>query len=123
MLMWIDSGGGQLPNGFEEKLKEQNVTRDDRHDYVWINLDTGAVLSLIDVGGWRTAHTSGYKVFLSSPGGLGPLIDVTFGLIGASFAKFDATQTGSETYSSAFDESRSKISERLGARQLYDEED
>jgi hypothetical protein len=119
--MWIDTGSSRLPDGTEEKLREQSVVRVDRSDHVWINLDTGAALVLACSGGWRTASRSGFQVFLRAPGGLGQLLDVTFGLIGTTYASFDGDQEGSATYSGLYRSLVAKITEAIGAQQNWNQ--
>ena len=117
--MWIDTGSSKLPDGTEEQLRQQKVVRDDRSDYVWVNIDTGAALILACNGGWRTASTSGFQLFLRTPGGVGPLIDVTFGLLRTSYAEFDATQEGSDTYSAIYRSLVEKVTKVLDAYQSW----
>ena len=117
--MWIETGSGQLPDGVEEQLVARGVVRDDRSDNVWINLDTGAILVLACSGGWRTAGTSHYRVFHRASGGVGELIDVTFGVVGTSDTRFDVDETGSDTYSDLRNSLSARITETLGARQNW----
>ncbi|TAM67834.1 MAG: hypothetical protein EPN48_12520 [Microbacteriaceae bacterium] len=117
--MWIDTGSSRLPEGTEDQLRQQKVVREDRSDYVWVNIDTGTALILACNGGWRTAGKSGFQLFLRAPGGVGPLIDVTFGLLGTSYVEFDANQTGSDTYSPILRSLMEKVTKILDAHQSW----
>lgn len=118
--MWIDTGGSLLPKEFEERLVDAGVVREDRTDHVWVNLDTGSVIVLACNGGWRTAHKSRFQVFLSAPGHSGPLVPLTFAVLGESSVPFDTTQTAVDTYRNVRATAVEQVTAFLGAKRAWE---
>ncbi|WP_454262400.1 hypothetical protein [Pseudoxanthomonas mexicana] len=93
--MWIEISP-QLPSDIDQAITVAIGKREDREDSAWLDVSTGARLVLAANGGWRTAKDSAYHALYVSAAG--EVIDVTYGLLGGK-VPFDASQTGSDTYS------------------------
>lgn len=114
--MWIETGTKTLPAKVAKHL-DATLTREDNTDHVWVNLDTGALLVLACNGGWRSAESAFYKLFLYAPGA--EPYDVTFAVLGARAVPFDVTKKASETWSDVYDRATSVVGERIGAKTLF----
>lgn len=117
--MWIETGGfGPLPKAVAAHLSD--LRREDKQDHAWINLDTGALLRLTCIGGWRDPEHSHYSLFLYPIGG--EPLDLTFPILGRAIIPFDVNEKGAATYSRVHDEATELVSKRIGAHRLYEQE-
>lgn len=118
--MWIRTGGvGPITSAVREHLT--TLRREDRTDHAWVNLDSGALLRLTCIGGWRDAENAYYHLFLYAPN-CEPQ-DVTYGILGTNKVLFE-TDPGpeSDSYSLRRAAAIKTIDERIGASVFFESE-
>lgn len=121
MTNWIESPR-PLSAGWEAQLEQLGLTRTDRVDQEWIDLDSGCSIALVANGGWRQAAgdepgPAEYRLYHRAP--TGQVLDLT-GAVLRDRGQFDRTARGASAYTGAFADCRELIGRLLQATLIID---